>query len=382
MRNFLKLLKSVFQRPISKIFVGIFLVMFFGGTLVLLFERVRNGPDFNNLWSALWWALVTMTTVGYGDKVPVTLGGQLVGVLVMFAGVSLVSLLTATISSIFVAQKIREGQGLEQIKLTDHIILCGWNNHSEQIIESMKRLGPVSDLRIVLINDLPEEQINNILFKYDDLQIKFVRGDYTREIVLDRANIRKARAVIVVPNLVKEDLITADEKTVLATLAIKEISSKIRVIAFILNRDNQSHLRRADVDEIVVSDEFGGYLLASNVLEPGVPQFVRQMLNPGTERNLHRRQIPKNFIDKPFQELFEYFYNDRDEIIIGLYAEEETINVLDFLSADTSALDAFIKEKLEASGHGAEHESRVSVNLKPAKDYQIRKKDWAIVIGS
>lgn len=377
-RRFIQTLK---EHNFLKIFLGIFVIMFVGGTLVLAFERAVNAQGFDNLWSAFWWALVTMTTVGYGDTVPVSVGGRIIGVLVMFAGVSLVSLLTATISSIFVAQKIREGQGLEQIKFSDHIIICGWNIHAEKILDSLIRLRPISDLKVVLINDLQEERINDILYKYRDIQISFVRGDSTREIVLERANITRSQAVIIVPDTVAVDSKTADERTVLTTLAIKGISSPIRVIAFLQDRDNQSHLRRADVDEIVVSDEFGGYLLAANVVEPGVPQSVRELLNPSTEQNLHRRKAPKHLVGHPFQEVFQYFYEEEDEIAIGTYAEDETVNIMDFLSSDASALDAFIKQKLEESGHSPEKEQTVKINVKPDKDYELQEKDWVIVIG-
>ena len=381
MERIRRIAQTLKEHNFLKIFLGIFVIMFVGGTLVLAFERAVNTSGFENLWSAFWWALVTMTTVGYGDTVPLRLCGRIVGVLVMFAGVSLVSLLTATISSIFVAQKIREGQGLEQIKFTDHIIICGWNIHAEKILDSLIRLRPLSDLKVVLINDLQEERINDVLYKYRDIQISYVRGDSTREIVLERANITKSQAVVVVPDTLKADNKTADERTVLTTLAIKGLSSKIRVIAFLQDRDNQSHLRRADVDEIVVSDEFGGYLLAANVVEPGVPQSVRELLNPGTEKNLHRRKAPRNLIGKPFEEVFRYFYDEQDEIAIGTYAEDESISIMDFLSSDTSALDAFIKQKLESSGHRTEKEQMVKVNVNPDKDYELQEKDWVIVIG-
>ncbi|MBS1271442.1 MAG: Voltage-gated potassium channel Kch [Candidatus Marinimicrobia bacterium] len=377
-RQFFQVLKD---HNFLKIFLGIFVIMFVGGTLALAFERAVNAQGFNNLWSAFWWALVTITTVGYGDTVPVSLGGRIVGVLVMFAGVSLVSLLTATISSIFVAQKIREGQGLEQIKFDDHIIICGWNVHAEKILDSLFRLRPMSDLQVILINDLQEERINDILYKYRDIELSFVRGDSTREVVLERANVTKAQAVIVVPDTMAVDSKTADERTVLTTLAIKGLSNQIRVIAFLQDRDNQNHLRRAEVDEIVVSDEFGGYLLAANVVEPGVPQSVRELLDPGTERNLHRRKAPKHLIGKPFEEVFRHYYEEEDEIAIGTYAEDETISIMDFLSSDTSALDAFIKRKLEGSGHSPEKEQLVKVNVKPPKDYTLQDKDWIIVIG-
>jgi len=382
MNPLFQLVKSILRARMTKVFLGIFSVMFIGGLLVLYFERVARTPDFTNVWNAMWWALVTMTTVGYGDIVPHSVGGRVVGILVMFAGVSLVSLLTATISSIFVAQKIREGQGLEQIRLEGHAIICGWNMHAVKIVDSLIRLRPAGDLHVVLINDLPEEQINDILYKYRDIEMKFVRGDYTREVVLERANVGKAEAVIVIPDMAHDDPRTADERTILATLAIKGISQQIRVIAFLRDRENWTHLKRTNVDEIVVSDEFGGYLLASNVLEPGVPQAVRELLDPVTDRNLHRRPVPRELLGKTFSDVFQHFYEKQNEIAIGLYTEEETISVLDFLSADTSALDAFIKQKLEESGHvEAQEEQLVRVNINPPKEYGVGENDYIIVIG-
>jgi len=63
--------------------------------------------------TALWWALVTITTVGYGDIVPTTPVGRLIGVALMFAGVGMVSTLAASIAAYFVAQD--EGSGLADL---------------------------------------------------------------------------------------------------------------------------------------------------------------------------------------------------------------------------------------------------------------------------
>lgn len=79
-------------------------VLLFWGALVWLFERVENAEEFGGtategIGSGFWWAAVTMTTVGYGDKSPRTLGGRIVGFVWMFTGIIVISFFTATIAS-------------------------------------------------------------------------------------------------------------------------------------------------------------------------------------------------------------------------------------------------------------------------------------------
>ena len=87
--------------------VGIVLV---GGVIVWVFDR----QDFPDLGGALWYTLQTVTTVGYGDKVPTTEIGRLVGATVMVVAVALIAILTASITSVFVeAAQRRQRAGSE-----------------------------------------------------------------------------------------------------------------------------------------------------------------------------------------------------------------------------------------------------------------------------
>ena len=80
------------------------LLWFIAGSLVWLFESRRNSEMFGDrivkgLGHGIWWAVVTMTTVGYGDKAPKTLGGRVVATLWMFTSIILISIFTATITT-------------------------------------------------------------------------------------------------------------------------------------------------------------------------------------------------------------------------------------------------------------------------------------------
>jgi len=82
------------------------------GLLVWVFERKKNdefGKGITGFWNGLWWSAVTMTTVGYGDKSPKTVGGRIVGLIWMFTAIILISSVTAGITSSLTVEKLGVG---------------------------------------------------------------------------------------------------------------------------------------------------------------------------------------------------------------------------------------------------------------------------------
>ena len=79
-------------------------------TVVLfgVLERIVDPETFDSIWLAFWWALQTITTVGYGDVVPGEPAGKAVGAILMLGGLSLLSIITATITSAFVTRRQAE----------------------------------------------------------------------------------------------------------------------------------------------------------------------------------------------------------------------------------------------------------------------------------
>jgi len=86
-------------------------VLFLGGALLWLLERKKNAEQFGGsvikgLGTAFWWSAVTMTTVGYGDKAPKTVGGRIVAIAWMFASIIMISGLTAAIASTLTVSRL------------------------------------------------------------------------------------------------------------------------------------------------------------------------------------------------------------------------------------------------------------------------------------
>ncbi|MEL1228454.1 MAG: ion channel [Candidatus Neomarinimicrobiota bacterium] len=369
-------LKTLIRNSFFQVGIGLFITMIFGG---IVLQWLESG-DISKGDNPFWWAIVTMTTVGYGDFSPETPEGRVFAVFIMFAGITLVSLLTASISSIFVAQKIREGKGLEKLNISDHIVLCGWNSNTGNLMNSIQKLNHEKHLDLVLVNELSEEEVNQIKSRFTKLNILFVSGDYTQEETLLKASVTTSNTVIIIPNNINNEDGLHDEKTIFATLTIKSIDSSIRVVAYLLERENLTHIKRAEADEVVISDDFSLNILASHVVDPGVPQLSNHLVNADSSSRFVRKQIPSNFVGKEYGDLFDYFRGENGSLLVGLYYEDEHLGIGSILSSDSSSLDKFIEQKLKEGGISLQEQSKVHVNVNPKTDYIIKDGEKALLI--
>jgi hypothetical protein len=88
----------------SVIVTATLIVVVSGGVLI----RILDHREYPNIWVGMWYALQTVTTVGYGDVTPKNLSGRIVGVVVMLQGIAFLAIVTAAITSTFVARAQRE----------------------------------------------------------------------------------------------------------------------------------------------------------------------------------------------------------------------------------------------------------------------------------
>lgn len=102
--DWLFVMSRIFSAEFLSVLATLALLLLVVGFLVWIFERKQNeaefgGSNLDGIFSGFWWSAVTMTTVGYGDKSPVTLGGRIIALIWMFAGIIAISGITASITS-------------------------------------------------------------------------------------------------------------------------------------------------------------------------------------------------------------------------------------------------------------------------------------------
>jgi len=92
-----------YYRDEVKIFtLTLFLVLISSSFGLYALEKGQNSQGFDTIPDAIWWAVVTITTVGYGDAVPTTVGGKILASLVMWLGLATIAIMTALVTKIFI----------------------------------------------------------------------------------------------------------------------------------------------------------------------------------------------------------------------------------------------------------------------------------------
>jgi voltage-gated potassium channel len=105
------------HRGLNWVLLIVLVLNLIAAAMVLEFERGNPDANIDSYPDALWWAVTTITTVGYGDRFPMSPAGRGVAVVLMIAGIAMFGVITATIAAYFVEQKAEEDLGgrLDQI---------------------------------------------------------------------------------------------------------------------------------------------------------------------------------------------------------------------------------------------------------------------------
>ncbi len=344
-------------------------------------EDTDSSSNIRSLKDAVWWAFVTSTTVGYGDYYPKSNAGRIVGILLMFFGVSLVGVVTGNIASALVEQQLKEGRGLKELNLKNHFIICGWKRDMADVLNSiMEKNKEFLPSEYVLISTADPEELENLKSDSRFAHINFIRGDYIDERVLSRANLKQAARVIVFADrLVQGSVQEVDSRTVMTIITIKSISKTVYTCAEILDEKFERYLRFSNCDEIILSSEFNRSIIANASAGSGISQVISELLNVNADVSIETQDIPGKFIGRTYGELFDYYMGRNRTILIGIL--ENTGN---FYTRKNEAIrDAQKTPDISKLVDNLKVVKQLMANLpviNPSTDYQIGRYSRAIII--
>ncbi|HEX8833753.1 MAG TPA: potassium channel family protein [Abditibacteriaceae bacterium] len=214
----------------------------------------------------LYFTIISLTTVGYGDIVPVTPGARFFNS-VFLTPVRIFVWVTflGTTYEIFV-QRFREGRLMAQLreKLKNHTVVCGFGVKGQAIVDEL------------LAHGHPREQI--VVIEPDELAVQnaaslgyvALKGDASSEQMLRAANIEDADHILVAPH--------RDDECVLICLTARQLNEKVRIIASVREEENIKLLYRAGADVVVAPSVAGGRMMSAAVRQKAVVPFLQDLL--------------------------------------------------------------------------------------------------------
>lgn len=258
-------------------------VLAYGTTGFLYFELPAN-PDLT--WQdALWYCLVTLTTVGYGDFFPKTAGGRyLVGVPLLVLGVGLLGFLLSVVATALISARNKEVKGMNPARSSQHVLVVHHPGVPKllRLMDELQQdpaIGP--DARFVLVDpdldELPDALVQR--------QVHYVRGDPTRDDTLQRAGIDRASHALVL--LRAPGGPAADALNVAVTLAIEGRTRHVNTVVECEDPGTQELLRKAGCDRVVCAGRFEALYMSQELLNPGVQDIVADLLSTAEGQQLY-----------------------------------------------------------------------------------------------
>jgi len=318
---------AIFREGIKEYFIVFFIIIMIvltGAMSIRLIEGDVN-PSFHTFHEAVWWSIMSLISAEPINTTPVTFWGKIIVVVLMIGGLTLFAVFTGVVSAVMV-QKLKGGLDVREVELNElknHIILCGWNRTAVMIIEELQSDKEYQHTPIVVIAEFQEDSPLDYKNINRDL-IYILKNDYTKIEVLKRAGVLKAKIAILLPDkTIERSDQDRDARTVLAALIIEKLNNKIFTCVELLNRDNETHLQMAGVEEVVVSDEYAGNIIAAAAKNHGIISVLNELFTSKYGNQFYKIKVTSSWIGKSATDLFMWLKNQYNAVLLSVEKGDE-----------------------------------------------------------
>ena len=242
-----------------------------GGIAIYVLEETHN-PNINTIFDALYWSLVTISTVGYGDISPVSDFGRVISMVIILFGIAMLSFATSVIVSAFSEKlnELKEERVVEEVnKNSEFYIICGYGQMTKMFFRLAKK-----EMKNYIILDKDSDRVAEAI----QGGYKAIKDDASRHDTLER--FRTANSKVTILCMSHDDV-----ENIYITLNAKSISRDIKVIARAGSVDMIKKYERAGADHILLPNEVASRMMMSAILRPRVYEAIHGILT-GDEKAL------------------------------------------------------------------------------------------------
>ena len=248
---------------LTLLFLLFFIVMTAGIAIYVMEEK--SNPNIDSLFDALYWALVTISTVGYGDISPVTPEGRTISILVIISGIAMISFATSVIVSAFSEKlsELKENRIIEQVnKSKSFLLVCGYGQMTKMFF---RHYGGEYDNYIILENS-SERMEQARKDGYDA-----INEDASRYETLNKFNTDHCDITILC-------LTASDVENIYITLNAKSISTNIKVIARANDSSMLSKFKHAGADHVLMPNKVANTMIHTAITQPTMYKAIHAIL--------------------------------------------------------------------------------------------------------
>jgi len=254
--------------------------------------------------------MVTLTSVGYGDYVPVSEGGRLIGYFFLFGSLTIFAILIRQITSIMNNLKENRRLGQYGTSLKHHAIIVGWNSFGKTVTDQLTGAG-----KQVAVVTKTKTDIDFIKENYPSSNVFALYTDYNTIDHLHKANIQHSSIVFV--NL--ED----DTEKLVYILNLKKTFANLKYIVSLDNADLKQTFVAAGVTYALSKNEIASKLLASYIFEPDVAIFNEEIIAVAETDELYdikQYQVIKSnpYIGMKYEKVFYDIKRASNAVLVGM----------------------------------------------------------------
>jgi voltage-gated potassium channel len=303
------MVKNIFWRRVA-IIIGVIL-LYLG--LVYILYAVESGNKDSNIKSytdALWYSVITLTTIGYGDRFPVSGLGRIISLVFVLGSVGVLGYLISEISNKIFEFMENKKLGYQGTDFENHVVIVNWNEFAQEILQEIVNAGK----QVVMITK-ERDDIEIIYNNYNRELVFALHCDYMDEKTFKRANLGTANTVL----LNFED----DTENLVNLIALRKIHPTTSYVIALNSPSLKETFHELGVTFTLSKNEVASKMIASFVFEPVVAQITEGLMSSVVHEDdmglMQFRVIETNpYIGAKCFDLFITLKKDLNVILVGL----------------------------------------------------------------